>query len=333
MKRINEILKSLNFPKFYEKCKGEVGETLFMFDNFTVREYDYNDNKLFLESLPFTEATIHPDDVEFIIQYLAYCVSNPCWVNDVKNYVVKLLDNYTYNRNGIIGDIVRSLGVNFYTKTGLLDFPSKQETCCKNEVPEKLLNPMVEMLENIAGSMLKTIEQKEYNRGVSTTEDNLAPGTYVLKQGENGIKVERTEAETDESKIKIPRCEKFDYNRKNPTHMTLALGLIPFQEKDINKKDIKFIQKFMKDCLKTAKTSKKFKKTLTEFLLKVVDSTTFGVESPKIQKTFNNPKLGKLVMKQLDKEDGLSGFEQDDRIRRLEKENKKLNKRLKKAKK
>ena len=98
MKRINEILKSLNFPKFYDKSYEENGEVYYCFDNFAVREYNYNDNKLFLKSIPFTEETIHTDDVEFIIQYLRYCLF--CKLdNNVKNYLFKLVEERDYNHD------------------------------------------------------------------------------------------------------------------------------------------------------------------------------------------------------------------------------------------
>ena len=91
-KKINEILKSLNFPKFYDKSYEEDGSPYYCFDNFAVREYTNEDNKLFLDNLPFTEDTIHQDDVEFIIQFLEYMIA--CNQKDeVVSYIFKLMDN------------------------------------------------------------------------------------------------------------------------------------------------------------------------------------------------------------------------------------------------
>jgi len=84
-KRINEILKSLNFPKFYRKTK----ENEFIFNS--TEKYTDQDLVTIIDNLPFSENDIHSDDVDFIIQYLEYCKCIN--KNMIDSYLIKVLDN------------------------------------------------------------------------------------------------------------------------------------------------------------------------------------------------------------------------------------------------
>ena len=84
-KKINEILKTLNFPKFYSKTRDGGF-------NFNPSE-TYTDVDLItlLNSLPYTEDTIHNEDLDFIIEYLEYCKCIDSTMID--SYLLKLIDN------------------------------------------------------------------------------------------------------------------------------------------------------------------------------------------------------------------------------------------------
>jgi len=198
-KKINEILKSLNFPKFYDKSYEEDGSPYYCFDNFAVREYTNEDNKLFLDNLPFTEDTIHQDDVEFIIQFLEYMIA--CNQKDeVVSYIFKLMDNMplgepeeNHQKTLIIlrAPQFKKIGKEIFgvvDEKPYGDFKKKSKKNHKKieEVQEKLLKPIVGMMETLAGAMLDSIEKKEKK------ED----GEYIFNHTDKGIKIEKTSPKT-----------------------------------------------------------------------------------------------------------------------------------------
>lgn len=251
MKRINEILKSLNFPKFYYKEKGEAGETLYVFGN----ENCYNQSHYIklIENLPFTEETIHADDVDFIIQFLN---NSLCWNsldNHVNIYLMKIVDN-------------KELGSD---------------------------DPKVD---NIIMNFRVKIYKAMYNQEIDI-EDVIT-----------------------------------------------ILSELPYKEDDIHKKDVKNTKDFLKKSLKLYKSgnrgmnipkkSKELKKAIETYLLNMIDNNElfYPDKTPKTNSILKPKRFGKIVHKILDKEDEdglMSDFDQSDRIRSLEKENRENKKMLK----
>jgi hypothetical protein len=303
MKRINQILKSLNFPKFYEKCTEENGSINYLFDNFAEREYSYNECKSFLDNLPTTEEDIHKDDKDLIVQFLEY---HMIWdkPKDVKKFLQKLVDNKTSNISPKIDSILKHFESKFKVKR------SKKDSM--KDLQENLNSPVTKILEVIAGELCKTLETNK---------------TEEVKTEEA-----KTEVETEETEPKAVRC-KFEYTKKSSNSDLIGIiEILPYKEADVHNKDVKDIEKFLLYCVKVSKSSKKVKKVLVDYMLKVLDNTTLGEVNPKLEKMLGSPKLGKIVRKKLDKDDKdsrLSDFDQDDKIRKLEKENKKLHKAFK----
>jgi hypothetical protein len=178
MKRINEILKELNFPKFYEKFTEEDGSTYYVFDNFVVREYNKEDCKLFLENLPFTQDTIHEDDVNFITQYLEYCIDVMNMTKDVKDYFLKMMDKMplggsdeslskvlTILRNPELKKIAMKIDKDLDKDESVRKLFGKSSCNCHGhdtsatEVKEKIIEPVIEMLGTITEGLVKTIEK------------------------------------------------------------------------------------------------------------------------------------------------------------------------------
>lgn len=72
--------------------------------------------------------------------------------------------------------------------------------------------------------------------------------------------------------------------------------------------------------------------------MKLFDNTAIGEKSPKVEAIFKSKKLGDIVIKALNKEEKknpsrMSDFDQDDEIRKLQKEVKSLKKDMKHLKK
>lgn len=247
MKRINEILKSLNFPKFYDKTVEEDGSISYCFDNFAVREYTNEDNKLFLDNLPFTEETIHEGDIELIIQFLEYMIA--CKQKDeVVSYIYKLMDSMPLGeaeeKSPKVLTILRApqlkkIGKEIFKMVDEKpygDFKMKKSKKDVEEVQEKLLSPIVGMMETLAGAMLDSIEKKE-------NKDE-----YVFNRTGKGIKIEKANHKNTKKEVKklIKETKKdLKYYKKNG-------GNSPYF-KDVRKK----IKKDLKNLKKELKKIKK----------------------------------------------------------------------------
>jgi hydroxymethylpyrimidine pyrophosphatase-like HAD family hydrolase len=156
MKRINEILKSLNFPKFYSKTR----DGGFIFN--PSEKYTDVDLITLLNNFPFTEDTIHEDDVQFIIQYLQYlnCIDKKV----IDSYILKLIDNTSLvDTKTKVEDILSNFTKRCRKILNKIDLEDNYCDCKKHKSKsqEKLLEPVIEMMETLAGAMLKTIEKKE----------------------------------------------------------------------------------------------------------------------------------------------------------------------------
>lgn len=211
MKRINEILKSLNFPKFYEKTVEEDGSIIYNFDYLTVREYTKEDNKLFLDNLPFTEETIHEGDIELIIQYLEYMIA--CKQKDeVVSYIYKLMDSMPLGEAEekspklltiLRAPQIKKIGKEIFKvvdEKPYGDFKKKKSTKKVEEVQEKILHPIIDVMdvmETLAGSMLESIEKKNEPKN----------DEFIFNCTDKGIQIKKAHLEGPEKSKKKQRKE------------------------------------------------------------------------------------------------------------------------------
>lgn len=178
------------------------------------------------------------------------------------------------------------------------------------EFQNKVVKPMVDVLESIAGDMLKTLETKEVK--VEVPETVIVPVTPVAQP------FKRFDFVDGDS------CEK-------------VIESLPYKEDEIHPDDVNTIKDYLKGCVKLTegkKGSKSVKLALEIYLLKLFDGTAIGEKSPKVEAIFKSKKLGNIVIKALNKEDKknpsrMSDFDQDDEIRKLQKEVKDLQKGMK----
>lgn len=161
MKKINQILKSINFPKFYSKTTEG-----FIFNS--KEKYTDIDLLTLLSNLPNKESDLSEDSVKFIIEYIEYlqCIFG----KDVADkYLMKLYDNRElFSDNYPFTDKI----VKTFTRRVLkyVDIPSKEkkriikEKYAKNNISldtkkdlEKNLHA-TKLVESLSNMMLQTLE-------------------------------------------------------------------------------------------------------------------------------------------------------------------------------